>query len=347
MISLNVGPSHVSDEVKRDIVDITESGLLSESHRGPAVMDTIKRAVATTRDAMQIPEDYTFLFHPSATACMELILRNCVAKKTFHFVEGAFSKRCADTASRIGLNAARLELDWDRPPPYEKTAIAADTELIALIHCETSTGMTWPDEAFAYMRSRYPDALISVDVTSTFGAVKTNWTQADAWFGSVQKCVGLPAGLGFCFLSPRAMARAAELGDSRHVPGWQDVLHMAERLAIGHTVETPNVLGIALLERQMARRDLEQTDTATRNKAAWIAGRFGEDAFYIRDPAWRSLTSHNLRVENPADWLERALAAGHRLGAGYGPLKTECIRIPTFPAVSMAELREAVEAASP
>ena len=89
--------------------------------------------------------------------------------------------------------------------------------------------------------------MIAVDVTSTFGALRMDWSMADAWFGSVQKCVGLPAGLGFTILSPRAMDKARSRGGARRVAGWQDVLHMAERLAVGQTVETPNVLGIALL----------------------------------------------------------------------------------------------------
>jgi phosphoserine aminotransferase len=346
-IHLNVGPSHLSDDVLRDVAEIAASGLLSESHRGPAVMDTLKAAVVNTRAAMEIPPEFEILFQPSATACMELILRNCVARASTHFVLGAFSKRCAETAERVGLRATSIDVPWGEAPAFEEAPVAADTELIAIIHCETSTGVMWPDDALRALRARHPEPLIAVDATSTFGALRTDWTQADAWFGSVQKCVGLPAGLGYAILGPRVMARAEALGAARRVAGWQDLLVMRERLALGQTVETPNVLGIALLARQMGRRDLHRVDAGTRAKAAYLAERFGDAAFFVRDPAWRSLTAHTLQVDDPAGWIARAQAAGHRLGAGYGPLKASCIRVPTYPATSIEEIARVLDAAQP
>jgi phosphoserine aminotransferase len=345
MISLNVGPSHLAPEVLADISDIVASGLLSESHRGPAVMETVSSSVSATRRAMRLPEDYTFLFQPSATAAMELIVRNLVARSSFHFVQGAFSKRFADTARLAGKDATSLDLPWDEVPDVETVAVPAEAELVSLPHGETSTGAMWPDRAIRRLRERFPEVFLIADATSTFGALASDWTLADVWFGSVQKCVGLPAGLGYVLLSPRAMEKAAGLGDARGVASWQDVLHMRDRLATGQTVETPNVLDIALLGRQMARRDIDAVEAQTREKAAYVRDRFGDASFYIRDPAWRSLTTHNVRVEDPAGWLARANAAGHRLGAGYGPLRSECIRIPTYPAVSLADLETVLDAA--
>ena len=50
-VSLNVGPSEISDAVRQDIQEINESGLLAESHRGPVVQDLLRRAVAAIRHA--------------------------------------------------------------------------------------------------------------------------------------------------------------------------------------------------------------------------------------------------------------------------------------------------------
>jgi len=347
MISFNVGPSQVSDAVKQDIRDLAWSGLLSESHRGPAVKDVLLDTVTALRETMSIPDDYTVLFQPSATAAMELILRNCVETRSFHFVCGAFAERFAKTAAQIGLQPTLHETPWEEAPHPEQVTVSPGTELIAITHCETSTGQMWPCDELYGVGERFPDALVAVDVTSTFGALQMDWRKADFLFGSVQKCLGLPAGFGCLLVSPRAMERARQRGPARQVATWQDLPHMQQRIQTGETVETPNVLGIALLGRQMRRRDLAETEAETFAKARLIAERMGDEPFFIRDPAWRSCTAHNLEVADPAGWIARAKAAGCLVGPGYGKLRERCVRIATFPAVSLLQVEALMDVLEP
>jgi phosphoserine aminotransferase len=343
-ISLNIGPSQISAAVLRDVGAIADSGLLSQSHRGEVVKGEVLSAVANLRRALRVPADYGVCFQPSATAAMELIVRNCVRQRSLHIVQGAFGDRFVKTALEVGRDAVRAAGDFQLPPAWREVDIPRGTELIALTHNETSTGEAWPWEDVRALGAQQPDALLAIDVTSSVGGMHMDWTLGDLWFGSVQKCLGLPAGLGFVLASPRALAKATELGAARHVAGWQDLPALVEKLATGQTPETPNVLGIALLGRQMARWDLDAVDAATRAKAAAVAAAVADEAFYVRAPDWRSLTTHCLRVDDPAAWKARADRAGFEIGSGYGPLKSTCIRIATFPSVQLTDIQSVLRA---
>ena len=69
----------------------------------------------------------------------------------------------------------------------------------------------WSNEAICHVRVNAPDTLLAIDVTSSFGSVICPWEDADIWVCSVQKALGMPPGLGLMIVSPRAMAKAAEL----------------------------------------------------------------------------------------------------------------------------------------
>lgn len=342
-VSFNIGPSEVSDAVRQDLVELAGSDLLCESHRGPVIQGVLKNAVANLRAAMRIPDEYAVVFQPSATACMEVICRNVVETRSFHFVHGAFSGRMAATAEQVGLAPTVHETPWDETTHPETAQIDDTAELISLAHNETSTGLQWPWHEIRALRDAHPQPMLAIDVTSSFGAMTMDWTLGDFWFFSIQKCLGLPAGLGVLLASPRAIERAREIGAQRRVAGWQDLVGMAERIKVGETQETPNALGIELLSRQMARWDIDAVESRTRAKAGAVADAMPDEAFFIRDPDWRSLTAHCLQVPDPAGVKARALERGFVIGSGYGPLKPTCIRLATFPSVTVAQVVEVLD----
>ncbi len=344
LVCLNIGPSLISAEVKHDIAQIVAGDLLSQSHRSDVVCREFQSAVANLRTALRIPEDYSICFQPSATACMELVLRNCVAERSFHFVQGAFASRWAATADQIGLDAVRYERTWNESSAPREARIPEGIELIAVTHNETSTGLMWPWEEVRALRDLHPETLLAIDVTSSFGAMAMDWTLGDIWFGSIQKCLGLPSGLGYVLASPRALERARALGPRRHVAGWQDLPDLVGRLELGQTPETPNILSAALLARQMARWDIDAVEAGTLAKAKIVADALEDTDFFIREPAWRSLTAQCIQVDDTAAWTARAAAAGYAIGSGYGPLQGTCVRIATFPTVSEAQVSEVMAA---
>lgn len=65
-----------------------------------------------------------------------------------------------------------------------------------------------------------------MDATSTMGGINLPWLEADVWFASVQKCLGIPAGLGVLICSPKALERATQLNKKVH---YNDILLMEEK----------------------------------------------------------------------------------------------------------------------
>jgi phosphoserine aminotransferase len=245
----------------------------------------------------------------------------------------------------IGLEVDRLEHAWSEAPDVS-APIAEGVELLSVTHNETSTGMLWPAGALAELRARLeaerPDTLLAVDATSSLGGVPVDFRVADIWFASVQKALGLPAGLALVIAGPRALERARRRGADRRVAPWQDLPVMAEKAETGQTFDTPNVLGLALLGRAMEGYDGTRAAghccelTGMVNDAV-ASGRLAAE-FFVEDEAWRSATVHNLVVTEPAAMIARARGAGLVVGSGYRDLKDRCIRIATFPAHRTAHL---------
>jgi phosphoserine aminotransferase len=348
--SFNTGPADLAPGLAEAVAEIAASGLLTLSHRGPAVKATVAHAISETRRALGIPTDYAVVTQPSATASMELALRNLVRDRSAHFVGGAFGKRFADSARMIGLTEQRIEHVWSAAPDVNAT-VSEGVELLTVTHNETSTGMLWPSDELARLRARLDadrsDTLLAVDATSSMGGVPIDFTVADVWFASVQKALGLPAGLALVVVSPRAVARAEELAADRRVAPWQDLPEMVKRMETGQTYDTPNVLALALLGRAMEGAD----GPTMAGHCCALTGRVNDavgsgrlDAeFFVEDETWRSATVHNLVVPEPAEAIRRARKAGFVIGSGYGNLKDRCIRIATFPAHRLEHLDQLLD----
>ncbi|MDT8367774.1 MAG: aminotransferase class V-fold PLP-dependent enzyme [Longimicrobiales bacterium] len=349
--SFNTGPADLAPGIAEAAAEISASGLLALSHRGPEVKEVVAGAIAATRRALGVPDDYVVVTHPSATASMELALRNLVRTHSAHYVGGAFGARFADSAARIGIDAHRIEHAPDRAPDLA-ASIPRAAEVLTVTHNETSTGMLWPAEALRELRRRLhaerPDTLLAIDATSSLGGVPIDFTLGDIWFASVQKALGLPAGLALVIVGPRALERARRLGRDRDVAPWQDLTVMAERIETGETIETPNIFGLALLGRAMegfdGTRAAEHCRALARRVDEAVTARGRIDArFFVRDEAWRSVTIHTLIVPDPREAIERARARGYVIAPGYRDLKSRSIRIATFPAHRYEHLTELLD----
>jgi len=346
-ISFLPGPSQITEKTLADIQEIAASGLLSESHRSQAFKDTCLSAVRGIERSMRIPDTYRVVFTSSATSAMSVCLRSLVRERCHHFVHGAFGARFHAMALGLGLTARVTDGDPAHALDWRSTDLRPGCELIALTHNETSTGSMWPHAEMAQLRARYPDPLLVIDATSSFGAMAMDWSMADLWFCSVQKCLGLPAGLGILLVGPRALAVAGHLLalDLPHRPCPQESLsEMSERMAEGQTFETPNVLAIALLARQMEAWDLDSIEEVIRQKVSMLDRLAPGAVPYMEDPVWRSLTVQNLRCSDPDRLRKRAAAQGFLIGKGYGPQARTCVRIANFPATTRHQYEALLEA---
>ncbi len=340
MITFAPGPSQITNTTMDAIAEIAVSGFLSCSHRSQRFKDVCQQAIEGLRSVFGIPDEYAVVFQPSATAAMELVLRNCVSTRSSHFVHGAFSKRFFETACEMRIRAQALESRAVEAVPWRDFIIANDADTICVTHNETSTGLMWPSHELAELRKKFSQQILAVDITSSWGGVACDWRMADFWFASVQKCFGMPAGLAIVVLSPKALSVAAST--QRGVPwnpvGWQNLTQLVDQMTKFQTPETPNMLAIALLARILSTWDAEKVCKNTSDKGQLI---YRPQSFwqpFIEDTDWRSKTVAHFHTDQAEKLKSRALQAGYQLGNGYGPYKSNGIRVANFPALDIDDV---------
>lgn len=331
IITFNPGPSQLSLDIILGIQELATNGFLSLSHRSTAFKEISRQAIQGLHLKMGIPDDYKIFYQPSATVAMDTLIRNVVRQKSFHFVHGAFSALFHHIALGIGISAVDYKKPLDVPIDWENALVPEDTELIAVTHNETSTGLMWPRDELKNLRKRYSKPLLAIDVTSSFGCMKMDWQGADIWFGSVQKCLGLPSGLGFLIVSPRAFEKSK---GAKGVVSWNGFSSLDEKMKTYETPETPNMLNIALLARQMSHWDLNKIEAELMQKAHLLYHADLNWKPHIASESWRSPTVTCFIVDNAEAWHARAKASKMVLGKGYGPIKETTLRIANFPAIT-------------
>ena len=343
MISFYPGPSKVWDQLSHYMQDAWKAGILSVNHRSPEFVNVSSETLRLLHEKLNIPEDYTILFTSSATECWEIISQSILgAAKSLHLFNGAFGEKWQEYTHNLTGNAIAHPFGLDELPEVSQLSIDADTLLIALTHNETSTGTALPEEFMKSIRENYPGTLIAVDATSSIAGVALPYNTADIWYGSVQKCFGLPAGLGLLICSPKAVARAQELGDNSR---YNSLLFMLEKIADAQTSYTPNVLGIYLLMRSLQDRpNIEATaEMLGKRFTDWVQFFEHYPGFHllIKNKELRSRTVLTIAGEpEKVDQLKKAAkAVGLYLGNGYGRWKNTTFRIANFPAHTLADIQ--------
>ena len=324
------GPSKLHAQLEGHLRDAYTSGILERNHRSEAFMEVLRTALSDLHDKLLIPNDYEVYLVSSATECWEIVAQSLVSERSLHLYNGAFGQKWYDYTKRLHPDAQAVPFAL-----YEAPILPADTEaeLLCLTHCETSNGTYLPDELLRTIRA-YFGGLIAVDATSSMGGLVLPWALADVWFASVQKCFGLPAGLGILVVSPAAVRRAELLGDRKY---YNSLLFVRENFLRHQTPYTPNVLGIYLLGRLMQQRApitavAEEVQGRAANWYAYLTQRglvplCTAELFQSPTVIALSVASDALAVLHQAAEQE-----GFVLGNGYGPWKNTSLRIANFPA---------------
>jgi alanine-glyoxylate transaminase/serine-glyoxylate transaminase/serine-pyruvate transaminase len=151
----------------------------------------------------------------TGTSGMEAMVANLVADGTraLVVVTGYFGERLAEMCRRHGADVRRVEAEWGRAidPQAVKAALAAgQTDIVACVHAETSTGVLNPVKEIAALAHEH-GALILVDAVTSLGGHPLDvagWG-LDAVYSCTQKCVGAPSGMAPIAWTPAAQARKA------------------------------------------------------------------------------------------------------------------------------------------
>jgi 2-aminoethylphosphonate-pyruvate transaminase len=139
--------------------------------------------------------------------------------KLLVLVNGAYGRRMVEIARRLGRPVEALE--WSENEAVEPArlaaALAADPAIshVALVHCETTTGLLNPLADVAAAAAKAGRRLI-LDAMSSFGALPIDLatTPVAAVLASSNKCLEGVPGLGFALIEQGALAEAEGVSPS-------------------------------------------------------------------------------------------------------------------------------------
>lgn len=334
------GPAQLYPTVNEHLQKAFEDDILSISHRSKRFQQIYADTISNLRNLLKIPKTHKIYFLSSGTEAMERVIQNCVFKHSFHFVNGAFSKRFFKTSQELGKKAKALEMKAGEGFNFDKVKIPKSSELICITHNETSTGVTIPIESISELKKRFPDKLLAVDTVSSTPGVDFNFGVPDAVFFSVQKGFGLPAGLAVLIISPKAFKKALTLiGKNISTGSYHSFVQLEKYGVDNQTPETPNVLAIYLLGkvcRDMLDRKIKDIRYETEEKAKLIYDFFEKKKGYkifVKDKNFRSKTVVVVEVTGGATKLiDKLKTKGIIISSGYGEYRQSQVRIASFPA---------------
>ncbi len=345
------GPSALYFTVEEHLKQALKAQVMEINHRSSQAEGYYDEAVQNLKALMNIPEDYQIFFLSSATEIWERQLQNLVIEKSFHYCMGAFSNRFYDFALKWGLKPEKSEADFGKLPDTNPDLIPSDTELITLALNETSTGVSFPSEDIYNIKATHPDALIAVDGVSALPVIDLDFSQVDSAYFSVQKCFGLPAGLGVWIVSPRAIAKAEKKLALGHSIGAYQAIPNLHKNGLKHqTTFTANVLNIFLLAKvsgDMLEKGMDVIKRETNYKAALLNQLVESHSNLEHFVTDRKLRSKTVTVANTTgdsrEILKTLEDKGFVLGNGYGNYKNKQIRIASFPTHSKEQMELLVD----
>lgn len=148
----------------------------------------------------------TVLMQGSGTFSVESIIGSIIPEKSKLLVlaNGAYGDRIALIGKTLKINTLVHDSGEIAPPDLEKLekTLQQDKEIthVALVHCETTTGMLNPIEKIGKIVKKY-GKIYFVDTISSFGGVPMDVDELDIDFcvGSANKCIQGVPGFGFIF----------------------------------------------------------------------------------------------------------------------------------------------------
>ncbi len=350
MINYTPGPSQLYFTVPDHLRAALRNGIPSLSHRSKSFDAIFSGTTSGLRELLNIPSTHSIAFTGSATEIWERVAQNLVAEKSFHLVNGAFSKRFHEIALQSGKKAQQ-----ETKPPgegFEQIVVPADSEMIALTHNETSTGVSLPMPLIHSFCDANPASLVVVDAVSSLPYPEFDFTKIDSVFFSVQKGFGLPAGLGVWIFNDRCLAQSERLlAKGINIGTYHSLPSLHQYARKNQTPETPNVLGIYLLGKvveDFLRRGIQIIRKETEYKAAILYQCLEQHELirpFVTNKAHRSKTvivaESGDRTAELAAFLGKL---GHQAGEGYGECKSQHLRFANFPAHSKEQFESLTDA---
>ncbi len=333
-ILLGPGPSDVSPRVLEALARPTLG------HLDPEYLEIMDATSAMLRRVFGTDNALTLAVSGTGSAGMEACVANLIqpGDEMIVCVNGVFGGRMADVAGRCGATVHRIEVPWGETfePGQVEEALDEwpDTEVLGIVHAETSTGAHQPLEEISRL-VRGAGAMLLVDAVTSLGGLPV---EVDAWgidacYSGTQKCLSCPPGLSPVTFSETALEVIR--GRRTKVQSWYLDMSMiadywgGERVyhhtaPVNMTYALYEALRIVLeegLEPRIARHEL--------NHRALRAGLGALGLSYVPSRPLTTLNAVGVPAgANDARVRRRLLEEyGIEIGAGLGPFKGKAWRI--------------------
>ena len=346
MITFAPGPSKVYDALPQYMQDAYQQGILSANHRSSAFMRLYQETEQLMREKLHMPDDYRLLFTSSATENWEIISQSVVESASFHIYSGSFGKKWIEFGKHIIPETSGIKIGAEEEIHVPDLEIGEEFDLIAITQNETSNASQVPMEVIAEIGRKFPEKMIAVDTTSSMGGIELDFSLADIWYASVQKCFGLPAGLGILILSPKAVEKTLRKGERGR---YNSLTFMLENADGYQTHYTPNVFGIYLLNRVLKdMEEIQHVDARLRERMTRLENTIAQSSsLRMLVPNEKTRSTTVMGVAGTEDLITNVKKAaekeGMQMGSGYGPLKPTSFRIANFPAITDEEFDRLIQ----
>lgn len=345
------GPSALYYTVESHIKQALRSQVLEINHRSKQAATYFQEATENLKSLMAIPKDYHVFFLSSATEIWERLIQNCIQENSTHLTYGAFSNRFYEFSKKLGINASAISAGFGEIPEFQLTDIKDDTELISLALNETSTGVTFPVDRIYELNQHFPEAVLAIDGVSAFPIVDIDFSKIDSAYFSVQKCFGLPAGLGVWIVNEKCIAKAEKkFKNGKSIGTYQSLPNLLKNAKKHQPTYTTNVLDVYLLAKVTADMLEKGIDVMRREalyKSALLRHMIDEHpdlTHFVKKAELRSNTVIVANTTSDSNYIINKLTnKGLVIGNGYGELKDQQIRIASFPTHSKEQIEMLVD----
>lgn len=301
-------PVPVLEELRENLLELNGSGvgLMECSHRSPVFGNVIDGAMERVRRVLALPESHTVLFLQGGASMQFLMLaQNLLQGGTADYIDtGTWSAKAVKEAKRFGtVNVPYSGADSAYVSVPREWAHSDD-----VVYTHYTSNNTVRGTQFQSVPSS--PGLLVCDASSDVASKRMDGSQFDLLYAGAQKNLG-PSGVTLVCLSERAMERAR----SADAPTMLDYgVHAAK----GSMFNTPNTLGIFVIERMLAwveAQGLDAVGATNARKASSLYDLFDGSDFWqgCADVDSRSQMNVTWRLRDDsltAPLVEQALSAG-------------------------------------
>ncbi|MFT5470502.1 MAG: 2-aminoethylphosphonate-pyruvate transaminase [Verrucomicrobiales bacterium] len=212
------GPLTTSGSVKEAML----RDLGSRDSEFVSVVQEIRQILLELAGVSQADGFEAILMQGSGTFGIESFISSVIPNdgKLLVIINGAYGRRIRDIAKRHGIETVAIEVAENTPavPEQVRQSLAGDDAIthVALVHCETSSGVLNPVEEIGAVVREF-ERTFFVDAMSSFGGMPLNMNEAKIDFlaSSANKCIEGTPGVSFVIANRQQLLASA--GSARTV----------------------------------------------------------------------------------------------------------------------------------